>query len=102
MRKNHNYTDVDGDHFPDVTVGDELFHVVSIGCLMPSEDSIVDKVEWVTKPSVTVIESFPQPGEAIAKLRANTVGCHKVVVEVTYSEFQMQQKIRIPMILRAY
>ena len=103
MRRNHYYADVDGEHFPDVTVGDELFHVVSIGCLMPSEDTVVDKIQWVVNTTgITIIEEFAQPGEAVAKLRANTPGCHKVIIEVTYLEHQMQQTTRIPMILRAY
>ena len=102
MRKGYYYTDVDGDHFPDASLGDELYYSISFACWITNENDEVVDIDWTVPTGITLVENFIQGTEAKAKLRMDAVGSFKVVCTITTKEGTKEQVKQVPMILKVY
>ena len=72
------YTDIDGDHFPDATLGDDLVYALDLNCWLASEEEEVISADWELPQGVTSKDSFLVEGVANVSLRATQVGSFRV------------------------
>ena len=102
MRKNYYYKDIDGDHFPDATVGDELYYSILYSCWLNNEGDSLESVSWTVPDGLTLLEDTIEGGEVKAKIRSDRVGSFKIVCTLNTIEDTQTQTKNVPMILKVY
>lgn len=102
MKKNYYYTDIDGDHFPDASKGDELYYSIMFSCWLSNEGDSTESITWSVPEGLTLLDEFIQGGEAKAKIRCDRVGSFKVTCTINTIEGTSNQTKNVPMILKVY
>ena len=102
--KKYHYTSVDGDHWPDADVGDELYYAIDFSCYLHKEEDELTGVNWVTDPSsgVSVLDNFTSGTQAYIKIKAIRPGSYKFVAHIETIENSLTQVNAMPMMLRVY
>jgi hypothetical protein len=102
MIKKYSYEAIDGTHFPDANVGDDLFYAIDISQWLSAEHDTLTSVAWVYPSGVTSSEQFLVGNEATIKVATNKTGSFKLICKITTVENGKTQINAIPMMLRVY
>ena len=102
MIKKYSYEAVDGTHFPDANVGDDLYYAIDISPWLTEEQDTLTSVAWVYPSGVTSSDQFLVGSEATIKVSTNTVGTFRLTCKITSIENGKTQTNAIPMMLRVY
>ena len=100
--KAYQYIDVDGNHWPDASVGDSLYYSVDFAQWVVAENDNLVSVDWVVPECLNNEDSFVEGGQAFIKLGAAAVGSYKVLCNIHTVENTKEQTKTIPMILKVY
>lgn len=102
MKKNFYYKDIDGEHFPDASVGDELYYSILFSCWLTNEGDTLEGVTWTVSDGLTVLDEAIQGGEVKAKIRCERAGSFRVLCTLDTIEDAQTQTKNVPMILKVY
>lgn len=102
MIKKYSYEAVDGTHFPDANVGDDLYYAIDVAQWLSAEQDVLTSVSWAYPAGVTSSDNFLVGSEATIKVLTNTVGSFRLSCKITSVENGKSQTNVIPMMLRVY
>ncbi len=104
--KNFHYTDIDGEHFPDATLGSNMFYGLDFACWLDNESDTIVSVEWNLPDGVVSDDSFMQGTIGNVKLRPTRTGSFLIncvlTSEETYNASTLQQQKSINTVLKVF
>lgn len=100
--KNYPYKDIDGNHWPDAALGDELFYCIDYNTWITEENDSLVSITWVVPDGLEGSEAHEANGEAFIKLKTLARGSHRVEMHLRTKEFDYEQVKVVPMILKVY
>lgn len=102
MIKKYSYEAVDGTHFPDANIGDDLYYAIDISPWLTEEADTLTSVTWSYPKGLTSSDNFLVGMEATIKVATNTVGSFRLTCKIESTENGKTQTNAIPMMLRVY
>jgi len=102
LPKKYVHTNIDGEHWPDANVGDNLFYSLDLSCWVNSENELIESIEWTMPEGVTSEESFVTHNISHVKIHTPILGSFKISGKLVTSEFGLDQTNNIYMILKVY
>jgi len=102
MIKKYSYKDIDGNHWPDANVGDDMFYSINYAQWGISEGDTFTSVNWVLPTGVTSSDASQEYGQVIIKIATPTTGTYKIICELTTEEDGKEQTNIIPMLIKVY
>jgi len=102
MVRKYFYTSVDGNHFPDSDLGDDLYYAIDYSCWLASENDTLESIDWIVPEGISSDESFISGTNANIKISSDTVGSFKLICNIHTVENGKQQTNAVPMILRVF
>ena len=100
--KKFSYKNIDGNHWPDADVGDELYYALDLDCWLNSENDTVVGFRWEVPEGVERLDDFVLDNQANIKLKTNTIGTFKILGYLTSAELGFEQINAIPTMLKVY
>ena len=100
MTRKFNYNDVDGNHWPDADVGDDLYYSVDFSCWLDQEFDVLLEAVWLIPDGLTSTDEYTQDKSAVIKLKSLRRGSFKCVCTLKSQNFDKIQSNVIPMILK--
>jgi hypothetical protein len=100
------YTDIDGDHFPDTTLGSDLYYGLDFTCWLESEEDTIVSATWYVPDGIESDDDFLQGKVGTIKLRPTRAGSYvincELVSEETVNEVTLQQTKSIDTVLKCF
>jgi len=104
--KKFTYTDIDGDHFPDTSLGSDLYYGLDFTCWLEEETDTIVSTTWTIPAGVESDDDFMQGNVGNIKLRPTQVGSHVIncllVSEETLNAVTLQQTKSIDTVLKCF
>lgn len=105
-KKNFHYTEIDGEHFPDATLGSNLFYGIDFSCWLDNEDDEIVSAEWTVPDGVSSDMDFRQDNIGNVKLEPLRTGSFTIncilTSEETLNGVTLQQEKSIDIILKVF
>ena len=86
LQKGYNYQDMDGEHWPDARIGDELYYEIEFSEWLNKENDTTVSVEWDVTEDLTILDEFNSGSSAFVKLATKKFGTFKAVCKLHLSE----------------
>ena len=102
MQRAYAYTEVDGNHFPDLNVGDEVFCAISMDPWLDCTESTITEVIWELPVDVIGSQDLIDGSIIGLKLNAIKVGVFEIVAKVTSVGNGITQVNSVPMMLKVF
>lgn len=100
--KKYSYTDIDGLHWPDANVGDNLFYSIDFNCWLHEESETITSVNWIIPEGVESEQDLVTDNIGHVKIETPNIGSYKIVCELGTTELGLDQVNAIPMIIKVY
>jgi hypothetical protein len=97
-----NYNDIDGNHWPDADVGDELYYAIDFSCWLNNEADTIDSVVWAIPEGIEATDEYIDGTEAVIKLKTSGYGSFKVLCKMTSIDNGKAQTNAVPMVLKVF
>ena len=102
MKKPYYYTDLGGDHFPDASVGDNLYYTIDLSCWLQNENDTISAVTWELPDGLSSDDAFLQGNLAKIKIHSERAGNYRLKCIVSVYESTKTQDKVVPMMLKVY
>lgn len=102
IAKKYSYTDIDGLHWPDANVGDNLFYSIDFACWLNEEDELISSVNWIVPEGVTSDQELVTGSIGHIKIETLQTGSFKIVCNLGTTELGLSQNNAIPMVIKVY
>ena len=96
------YTDAKGQHWPDTTVGSELYYSIDFTAWLATEGDSLTSVEWYLPLGLSSDDEFLVADEAQIIISADKAGSYKVKCTITSEDNGKSQTQIVSMILVVY
>lgn len=96
------YKNIDGNHWPDADVGDDLYYALDLTCWLNSENDTIVGMRWEVPEGIEITNSFVLDNQANIKLKTDNIGVFKILGYLTSSELGFEQINAIPTMLKVY
>ena len=104
--KDFYYKEIDGDHFPDATLGSNLFYGLDFSCWLSNESDLIKSVTWNLPKGIQSEDSFMQGNKGIVKLKGEYPGSFIIncvlVSEETQLGVTLEQEKSIDTVLKVF
>ena len=104
--KDFYYKEIDGDHFPDATLGSNLFYGLDFSCWLNNESDLIKSVTWHLPKGVQSDDSFLQGNVGVVKLKGEHPGSFIIncilVSEETAHNVSLEQEKSIDIVLKVF
>ena len=100
------YHEIDGDHFPDATLGSDLYYGLDFSCWLTGEEDTIVSTTWSYPEGITSEDDFMQGNVGNIKLKATRPGSFIIncllVSEETVNAVTLQQTKSIDTVLKVF
>jgi hypothetical protein len=96
------YKNIDGNHFPDADVGDELYYALDFTCWLNSENDAIVGARWEVPEGVIKLDDFVLDDQGNIKISTPNIGIFKILCYLTSAELGFEQINAIPTMLKVY
>jgi hypothetical protein len=84
--KDFHYQEIDGDHFPDATLGSNLYYGLDFTCWLGNEEDVITGVEWNIPEGIDSMPSFITGNVGNIKLKPLRTGSFIINCVMTSEE----------------
>ncbi len=100
--KKYPYKAIDGDHWPDSDLGDDLFYGIDLNPWLNNEEDTLSSVSWDIPKGLSSTEDIVTNNTANIKISSDTIGSFTIKCTIETIESLHTQINVIPMILKVY
>lgn len=103
IKRKYIYTDIDGNHWPDAEMGDDLYYAIDFSCWLTNEADTIIAVRWTIPAGAHSSDEFLVGTEATVKISVDKPGSYKIIgtIDSTDSNNVIQTN-SVPMILKVF
>lgn len=105
MQRKFGYSEIDGNHWPDADVGDDLYYSIDFNCWLETEAEASSTVEWIIPEGITSSDQYVEAETAFIQLATNKRGTFKIICKVTSvdsGDTGKEQTNTVPMMLKVF
>lgn len=88
----YSYTDLDGEHWPDVSLGSKEFYCIEFAEKLSKENDTLVEIEWVIPEGVIATEDFHSGSEAYVNLAPQKRGTFEILCNISLTETALNGK----------